>query len=117
MNTKERLILFYQQYCPDKINDIDNIIKKYGNNEKELFRKLTFKYGPESKDVKNIIKKRNISNTSENKNIISSKKKIYQDHNEYMKKFLDEKDIDLLKKIDELELIGQPIIDELLKLI
>ena len=49
MSLKKRLTIFYKKYCPDKISEIGKLIKKYGNKEKELFRKLTFKYGPEPK--------------------------------------------------------------------
>ena len=49
MSLKKRLIRFYEKYRPDKIGDVNELSKKYSNQEKELFRKLTFKYGPEPK--------------------------------------------------------------------
>ena len=33
---------------PTKICDVDKLVAKYATKEKELFRQLTFKYGPEN---------------------------------------------------------------------
>ena len=49
MSFKKRLTRFYEKYRPDKVGDVNELSKKYSNQEKELFRKLTFKYGPEPK--------------------------------------------------------------------
>lgn len=100
ISLKKRLTIFYKKYCPDKISEIEKIIKKYGNKEKELFRKLTFKYGPEPKisdfDKKTITKiltkdinpKLVIKNTSSNVSFDGV--------------YLDEKTLKLLEEIDNL---------------
>ena len=49
MSFKKRLTRFYEKHKPDKVGDVNELSKKYSNQEKELFRKLTFKYGPEPK--------------------------------------------------------------------
>ena len=49
MTLKRRLTIFYEKYNPDKVSDINNLIKEYGNKEKDLITKITKKYGPEPK--------------------------------------------------------------------
>ena len=49
MDFKTRLLRFYEVRCPSKCGDVDKLSIKYKNREKELFRQLTFKYGPEPK--------------------------------------------------------------------
>ena len=49
---KSRLLRFYNCHCPDKIETIDNIVKKYTSKEKELFKSLVAKYGKEP-DISN----------------------------------------------------------------
>lgn len=49
MSFKKRLTRFYEKHRPDKVGDVNELSKKYSNQEKEMFRKLTFKYGPEPK--------------------------------------------------------------------
>ena len=58
---KSRLLRFYKTHCPEKIENIDNIVKKYSNKEKELFKNLVSIYGKETplcNDEKAIINKR-----------------------------------------------------------
>ena len=49
MDFRKRLLRFYEAHCPEKCMDVDNLVVKYGTREKDLFRQLTFKYGPEPK--------------------------------------------------------------------
>ena len=105
MSLKKRLTIFYKKYCPDKISEIGKLIKKYGNKEKELFRKLTFKYGPEpkmsesdkktitkrlTKDIKPkfVVKNTSVKNTSSNDSFDGV--------------YFDEKTLKLLEEIDQL---------------
>ena len=110
MSLKKRLTIFYKKYCPDKIEEIEKLIKKYGNKEKELFRKLTFKYGPEPKmseaDKKTIIKRQ--MNNIKPKDIKPKdiKPKIIVKNTSSKESFdgvyLDEKTLKLLEEIDQL---------------
>ena len=98
MNLKERLLRFYKQNCPSKCNDVDKIAFKYKNNEKELFRQLTFKYGPEppmSNADKAIIRER-VSKKKETK----SKNDNNIDINEWLDSFLNNDDRELIKEIE-----------------
>ena len=110
MTLKKRLTIFYEKYCPDKVSDINNLIKKYGNKEKDLFRKLTMKYGPEpkmSEFQKETIRKR--VNKDIKSNITTrkiSKKELIEDE------FLDEKTLNLLNEIDKLG--NKPITKDIL---
>ena len=49
MDFKTRLIRYYELNAPQKLCDVDKLVQKYSSKEKELFRQLTFKYGPEAK--------------------------------------------------------------------
>ena len=110
MSLKKRLTIFYKKYCPDKIPEIGKLINKYGNKEKELFRKLTFKYGPEPKmseaDKKTIIKRQ--MNNIKPKDIKPKdiKPKIIVKNTSSKESFdgvyLDEKTLKLLEEIDQL---------------
>ncbi len=48
--TRERLIAFYTEYQPDKLDGIDAILEKYSGKEDKLFNALVKKYGPEPED-------------------------------------------------------------------
>ena len=48
MDFKTRLTRYYKLRCPQKLCDVDKLVAKYATKEKELFRQLTFKYGPEN---------------------------------------------------------------------
>ena len=41
MDFRTRLMRFYKEKCPSKCNDVDIMVVKYKNNEKQLFRQLT----------------------------------------------------------------------------
>ncbi len=43
-SAKEMLTSFYQQKNPQKIGEIDNLLRKYTGNEEQLFRNLAKKY-------------------------------------------------------------------------
>ena len=109
---KKRLTRFYKKYCPDKLNDVDKLCTKYGSQEKELFRKLTFKYGPE--DKMNEKEKKDVRDRNEKlKNIKNVEKKPKVDNSDpfHFVKF-DNNTLELLSKID---LLGnKPITQELL---
>ena len=47
MDFKTRLRRFYEVHCPAKCADVDNFAVKYKDREKDLFRQLKTKYGPE----------------------------------------------------------------------
>ena len=49
-STKERLIKFYEQYQPEKVDGVDVILEKYAGKEEKLFIALVKKYGPEPED-------------------------------------------------------------------
>ena len=109
---KKRLTRFYKKYCPDNLNDVDKLCTKYVSQEKELFRKLTFKYGPE--DKMNEKEKKDVRDRNEKlKNIKNVEKKPKVDNSDpfHFVKF-DNNTLELLSKID---LLGnKPITQELL---
>lgn len=37
---RQKLIEFYKKYAPDKISNVDEILKKYKNHENKLFKRL-----------------------------------------------------------------------------
>lgn len=47
---KERLVAFYTEYMPEKLDGIDAILEKYAGKEDKLFMALVKKYGPEPED-------------------------------------------------------------------
>jgi hypothetical protein len=46
-SAKARLIKYYKYYAPEKVSDVDRLLRKYRGKEKHLFRALYAKYGPE----------------------------------------------------------------------
>merc|ERR1719181_1094328 len=46
-SAKARLIKYYKYYAPQKVSDVDRLLRKYRGKEKHLFRALYAKYGPE----------------------------------------------------------------------
>ena len=48
--TEERLIKFYEQYQPEKVDGVGAILEKYAGKEEKLFMALVKKYGPEPED-------------------------------------------------------------------
>tara|TARA_Y100000389_G_C17469662_1_gene529172 strand:- start:376 stop:714 length:339 start_codon:yes stop_codon:yes gene_type:complete len=98
MDFRTRLLNFYQLRCPSKCADIDMLAKKYANKEKELFRQLTFKYGPEpelSSAAKAAIRERTAK-----KNTIMKTEAII-DYDEWMEGLLDDTDRKLLAELDK----------------
>jgi len=49
-STRERLVAFYTDYQPDKLDGVDGILDKYAGREDKLFAALVKKYGPEPED-------------------------------------------------------------------
>ncbi|EKF30228.1 hypothetical protein MOQ_005969 [Trypanosoma cruzi marinkellei] len=44
---RQRLVNFYTTYAPERIDSVDNQLKKYAGREEPLFEALVAKYGPE----------------------------------------------------------------------
>ena len=44
---ERRLLAFYTEYRPEKLLEVDDILKMYSGREEELFAALVKKYGPE----------------------------------------------------------------------
>jgi hypothetical protein len=44
---ERRLLAFYTEYRPEKLLEVDDILKRYSGREEELFAALVKKYGPE----------------------------------------------------------------------
>ena len=98
MDFKSRLIRYYELNAPSKIKDVDKLVTKYASKEKELFRQLTFKYGPEKKHS-DAEKKAIYARTIQKTPIVKAPKQTI-DINEWMDSLLDENDKDLLREID-----------------
>lgn len=96
MDITTRLSRFYTKHCPQKLKDVNHIANKYKENEKELFRQLTFKYGPEdlTKDEKKSIQHR-LSKTKDD-----TKVKTRLHSNWTLDSLLDDKDRILIDKIE-----------------
>ena len=46
-SVERRLLAFYTEYRPEKLLQVDDILKRYSGREEELFAALVKKYGPE----------------------------------------------------------------------
>ena len=46
-SVERRLLAFYTKYRPEKLLEVDDILKRYSGREEELFAALVKKYGPE----------------------------------------------------------------------
>ena len=46
----ERLMEFYKQYVPEKVESVPSLLEKYSGKEEKLFQALVQKYGPEPHD-------------------------------------------------------------------
>ena len=112
MDFKTRLIRYYELNCPQKLCNIDTLVTKYATKEKELFRQLTFKYGPEKKHS-DAEKKAIYARTSKAPNIKAPKQTI--DINDWMDSLLDENDKNLLREINNSSSnqISQSILDKI----
>ena len=55
MDTKQRLVRFYEHYAPEKLPAVDQALQKYAGREAEMFAILEKKYGPENWDATKIL--------------------------------------------------------------
>ena len=100
MDFKARLLRFYEAQCPSKCGDVEKLAVKYKTKEKDLFRQLTFKYGPEPKlsnADKAAIQKRT---AKPEKKLDNLNKTNTLDTEEWMMSLLNQNDLELLKEID-----------------
>ena len=112
MDFKTRLTRYYKLNAPQKLCDVDKLVQKYSSKEKELFRQLTFKYGPGAKLSE--AEKRAIRGRTEKAPIVKAPKQMI-DINEWMESLLDENDKKLLEHIDNYSgnQIPQSILDQI----
>ena len=113
MDFKTRLTRYYQLNAPQKLGDVDKLVTKYASKEKELFRQLTFKYGPEAK-LSDAERKAIQARTAKAAPIVKSPKQTI-DINDWMDSLLDENDKNLLREIDNYpgNQIPQSILDRI----
>ena len=114
MDFKTRLRKFYEIRCPSKCSDVNKLAIKYEHKEKDLFRQLTLKYGPENwltNADKTAARKRTIK--PDKPISIPTKKTI--DVEEWMENLLTNEDHQLIKEIDMCESthIPQKILDKI----
>ncbi|RNC58294.1 hypothetical protein TcCL_ESM04101 [Trypanosoma cruzi] len=85
---RQRLVNFYTVYASEKIDSVDNQLKKYAGREEPLFEALVAKYGPEpeyenaDENEKEAADKKNLAyeNAGENENKTGNKEKLsYRD--------------------------------------
>ena len=113
MDFKTRLIRYYELNAPQKLGDVDKLVEKYSSKEKELFRQLTFKYGPEAK-LSDAERKAIHARTIKKTPIVKAPKQTI-DINDWMDSLLDENDKNLLREIDNCpgNQIPQSILDQI----
>ena len=114
MDFKTRLTRYYSLNAPQKLGDVDKLVAKYATKEKELFRQLTFKYGPEnylSNADKTAIKSR--APQPKQHNLQQNSKLLNID--EWMDSLLDDNDKNLLREIENYSgnQIPQSILDKI----
>jgi len=97
MDFKTRLTRYYTLNAPQKLGDVEKLVTKYSSKEKELFRQLTFKYGPE-RALSEAERKAIQARTAKVPVVKQTKKTI--DPIEWMESLLDENDKYLLREID-----------------
>lgn len=114
MDFKTRLTRYYKLRCPQKLCDVEKLVQKYSSKEKELFRQLTFKYGPEnylSSADKTAIRSRapqpKQNNLQKNSNLLNI--------DDWLDSLLDDNDKKLLEHIDNYSgsQIPQSILDQI----
>ena len=112
MDFKTRLTRYYSLRCPQKLCDVHKLVTKYASKEKELFRQLTFKYGPEVK--LSDAERRAIQARTAKAPIVKAPKQSI-DINDWMDSLLDENDKNLLREIDNCpgNQIPQSILDKI----
>jgi len=99
MDFKTRLLRFYKENCPAKCADVDTLAIKYETKEKDLFRQLTFKYGPES-ELSNADRTAIRNRTMKPEKNKDEPKKMQMDVQEWMNSLLNDKDKALLNELD-----------------
>jgi len=104
MDFKTRLIRYYQLNAPSKLKDVDKLVQKYSSKEKELFRQLTYKYGPENSLSE--AERKSIKIRTQKAQVVKAPKQMI-DINQWMESLLDENDENLLREIDNYS--GNPI--------
>ena len=97
MDFKTRLTRYYSLNAPQKLGDVDKLVQKYASKERDLFRQLTYKYGPEN-DLSQA-EKRAIQTRTKKTPVVKSPKQTI-DINQWMESLLDENDKNLLREID-----------------
>ena len=112
MDFKTRLIRYYELNAPQKLRDVHKLVTKYASKEKELFRQLTFKYGPEAKLSE--AEKKAIQARTAKAPIVKAPKQMI-DINDWMDSLLDENDKNLLREINNSSSnqISQSILDKI----
>ena len=112
MDFKTRLTRYYKLNAPQKLCDVDKLVQKYSSKEKELFRQLTFKYGPEAK--LSDAERKAIQARTQKAPIVKAPKQTI-DINQWMESLLDENDKKLLEHIDNYSgnQIPQSILDQI----
>ena len=112
MDFKTRLTRYYSLNAPQKLGDVDKLVAKYATKEKELFRQLTFKWGPEAKLSE--AEKKAIQARTEKAPIVKAPKQTI-DINQWMESLLDENDKNLLREIENFSgnQIPQSILDQI----
>lgn len=112
MDFKTRLTRYYSLNAPQKLGDVDKLVQKYASKEKELFRQLTYKYGPEN-DLSQA-EKRAIQTRTKKTPVVKSPKQTI-DINQWMESLLDENDKNLLREIENFSgnQIPQSILDQI----
>tara|TARA_B100001175_G_scaffold317919_1_gene337558 strand:+ start:4564 stop:4902 length:339 start_codon:yes stop_codon:yes gene_type:complete len=112
MDFKTRLTRYYSLNAPQKLCDVDKLVQKYSSKEKELFRQLTFKWGPEAK-LSDAERKAIQSRTAKAPIVKAPKQTI--DINEWMDSLLDQNDKNLLREIENYSgnQIPQSILDRI----
>lgn len=112
MDFKTRLIRYYQLNAPKKLGDVDKLVTKYASKEKELFKQLTMKYGPEQKHSD--AERKAIHTRTAKAPIVKAPKQTI-DINEWIDSLLDENDKNLLREINNSSSnqISQSILDQI----
>ena len=112
MDFKTRLTRYYKLNAPQKLGDVDKLVTKYATKEKQLFRQLTMKYGPELKHSDS--ERKAIQARTAKAPIVKAPKQTI-DINQWMESLLDENDKNLLREIDNCpgNQIPQSILDKI----
>ena len=112
MDFNTRLTRYYELNAPHKLGDVDKLVTKYALKEKELFRQLTFKYGPEARLSE--AERKAIQSRTTKAPVVKQPKKMI-DINTWIESLLDDNDKNLLREIDNYSenRIPQSILDRI----